>query len=336
MNKKAIMLLSGGLDSTLAVRVLLDQGIEITAVNFTSPFCQCSARQGGCGREALRVAGEFGIPIEVIAKGLDYMKVVEHPKFGYGRGMNPCLDCRIFMLKKAGALMGELGASFVATGEVLGQRPMSQHRRALEIIEKESGLEGLILRPLSAGNLKPTIAEREGIVDRERLLSIAGRSRKEQMRLAEGYGIREYPCPAGGCLLTDTTVSARLRDLFAHQPGYGLVDLQLLKIGRHFRLNAGLKLIVGRNEKENERIESLAPAGSVLISPSGFKGPTALLAGTVSPESEEEAGMIVAAFSRERLEKYPLLGRLKGGRTREFAVFGRYARQECDRLKIGF
>jgi tRNA-uridine 2-sulfurtransferase len=177
MNRRAIALLSGGLDSTLAVKMMLEQGIEMMAVNFTSAFCNCTPKTAGCRHQASKIAQEFGIPIKV-TKGMDYMEMVRKAPHGYGRGMNPCIDCRIYMLKKVKELMAGEGASFVVTGEVLGQRPMSQHRQAIRTIEKASGLEGLILRPLSAQYFEPTVPEEEGIVDRERLLAISGRSRK--------------------------------------------------------------------------------------------------------------------------------------------------------------
>jgi len=193
MNMKAIGLLSGGLDSTLAVRMIVDQGVEVIAVKFTSPFCQCDS--GGCCHAAEQ-ARRMGIPLKTFAKGDDYLEVVRHPKHGWGSGINPCIDCRIFMLKKTVEYMREIGASFLFTGEVLGQRPMSQHRRALNLIERESGLVNKILRPLSAQLLPPTEAELNGWVDRAKLLAVSGRSRKPQMALAKELEVTDTPCPA--------------------------------------------------------------------------------------------------------------------------------------------
>ncbi|MFQ5354411.1 MAG: hypothetical protein ACE5DR_05640, partial [Thermodesulfobacteriota bacterium] len=250
---KAVALLSGGLDSTLAVKMIIDQGIEVHALNFTSAFCTCttSARKaGGCKSESRRVAEEFGIPIKVMVKGDDYMDIVRAPAHGYGKGMNPCVDCRIYMFKAAKKYMEEIGASFILTGEVLGQRPMSQRRDTMRIIERDSGLTGLILRPLCAGHLEPTIAEKEGLVDRKKLLSVAGRGRRPQMDLAEELGVNDYPCPSGGCLLTDQVFSKKVRDLVDNKEDIKSRDLQLLRTGRHFRYE-GFKIVVGRDEADN-------------------------------------------------------------------------------------
>src|SRR6266702_111372 len=185
MKRKAIALLSGGLDSTLAVKMMLDLGIEVEALNFTSPFCTCTGKNSGCKSEAVRVAQEYNIPIKVVHKGLDYLEIVRNPVHGYGKGVNPCVDCRIYLLRKAKEYMLESGADFVFTGEVLGQRPMSQRRDTLRVIERESGLEGLLLRPLSAKHFHPPLELRYRRVDQEKLLAIQGRSRKAQMELAE-------------------------------------------------------------------------------------------------------------------------------------------------------
>ncbi len=335
MNKKAIALLSGGLDSSLAVRMMLDQGIEITAVNFNSPFCNCTPKKAGCKHQARKVAEEFGVPIRVIAKGMDYMRMVQNPPHGHGRGMNPCVDCRIYMLRKVREMMPGEGASFVVTGEVLGQRPMSQRRRTLDVIEQESGLEGLILRPLSARNLPPTEPERAGVVDREKLLAISGRSRKTQIMLAEELGVKDYPCPAGGCLLTDEVIAARLKDLFAHVPDYGMLDLQYLKIGRHFRLRPGLKFVVGRDREENESIEALAPAGAALFIPEDFSGPTAIAFGLPEPSEESLIGAVIAGYCREKRDVYFVRRRMRGGDESVLTVREPIAREKADAWRVG-
>jgi hypothetical protein len=292
---KAIALLSGGLDSTLAVRLILDQGIEVEALNFVTPFCTCNREGRGC--EARHVADEFGISCKTVALTEEFFQAIMQPRYGYGRGMNPCLDCRILMFSRARERMETSGAAFVFTGEVLGQRPMSQHRRAMRIIDRESGLDGRVLRPLSARLLEPTIPEREGLVDRERLLAIQGRSRKPQMALAERYGIADYPCPAGGCRLTDPGFARRMRDLVRFGPHFDLNDVNLLKVGRHFRLSPGAKAVVGRNEHENRRISILARQGDLLLEVKGCGSPITLLRGEADRGEIYLAAAITARYS---------------------------------------
>jgi tRNA-specific 2-thiouridylase len=226
---KAIALLSGGLDSTLAAKVMMEQGIELEGLNFLTVFCTCTNRGETC-LASQKAVENLGIPLKIFNVSEEYLSVMKHPKHGYGRNMNPCIDCRIFMLKKTKAYMEESGAAFIITGEVLGQRPMSQRKDAMRLIEREAGLEGFILRPLSAKVLPITVPERERWVDREKLLKIEGRSRKPQIELAEHYSIRDYPCSAGGCLLTDPGFSKRMKDLMLHNPEFSLNDVHLLKI----------------------------------------------------------------------------------------------------------
>jgi tRNA-specific 2-thiouridylase len=294
MKPKAIALLSGGLDSTLAVRLVLDQGIEVEALNFVTPFCNCN-RKGRC--EAKRVADELDMPCKTIAVTDEFFQVIRNPKHGYGRGMNPCLDCRILMFSRARERMEESGAAFVFTGEVLGQRPMSQHRQSMRIIDRESGLHGRVLRPLSARLLEPTIPEQGGLVDREKLLAIQGRSRKPQMALAEAHGINDYPCPAGGCLLTDPGFARRMRDLVRFRPHFDLNDVNLLKVGRHFRLSPEAKAVVGRNEGENRRLQILARQGDALFEVKGCGSPITLLRGESGVEEIYLTAAITARYS---------------------------------------
>jgi hypothetical protein len=214
----------------------------------------------------------------VIGVGDAYLDVIRSPKYGYGTQMNPCVDCRIYMFRIAKRYMEEIGAGFVATGEVLGQRPMSQRRHPLEVIEHDSGLEGLLLRPLSAKVLEPTLPELDGAVDRNRLLGLSGRSRHEQMELAKGYGITGYSQPAGGCQLTDANFATKVKDLFAHEPRPTTRDMELLTVGRHLRLSPTTKVILGRNQLENLMLEGYAEDLSALIVPK-FAGPTALIDG---------------------------------------------------------
>lgn len=301
MNRKAVVLLSGGLDSILATKLMLNQGIDVSALHFTSPFCNCThGKNKGCGIQAMNSAEELGVQVTVKTKGIDYLKLLQNPRHGYGKNMNPCIDCRIFMLNVAGRFMREVNASFIVTGEVLGQRPMSQRKEAIRLIERESGLEGLILRPLSAHHFPPTIPEKEGIVVREKLLGLAGRSRKGQYELAETYNLSEFSCPAGGCLLTDPIFAGKLRDLFHFDPGCTMNDAALLKIGRHFRLSEKTKLIVGRDKEENERLRSLSHAGHLFLRPLSFIGPSGLLVGRADGIHIDVAANIMASYAKDR------------------------------------
>ena len=293
---KAIGLLSGGLDSTLAIKLILEQGIEIEALNFLTVFCNCTSGERTClaGKSA---ADQLGIKLKVLEISQEYLEIVKNPRHGYGRNLNPCIDCRIFMLKKAGLYMRESGASFLVTGEVLGERPMSQRLEAMRIIERESGLEGLILRPLSAKLFPPTIPEKEGWVNREKLLAIEGRSRKPQIKLAGELGIRDYPCPAGGCLLTDDKFSDRFRDLMKYTPDFRLNDVKLLKLGRHFRFSPGAKLVVGRNEKENASLTTLTEESDQYFIPAEVNGPTGVGRGLFTHDEIMLSSQIIARYS---------------------------------------
>ncbi len=265
---KAVALFSGGLDSILAVKLILDQGIEIKGVNFRTPFFGLD--------EALMMAKDLDIDLEIIDITRELLEVLKNPKHGFGKNMNPCIDCHALMFKRAGEYMSKIGASFILSGEVLGERPMSQNRNSLSIIERESGFEGRILRPLSALLLPETIPEKEGLVDRNKLLDISGRSRKRQMELAGKMDLKDYPSPAGGCKLTDPGFSKRLRDLFT-QEKFSLEDIELLKLGRHFRLSKDDKLVVGRNKEENEQLKDFFQDGDFLFKAKNLKGPISLL-----------------------------------------------------------
>ncbi|KMQ49514.1 tRNA (5-methylaminomethyl-2-thiouridylate)-methyltransferase [Chitinispirillum alkaliphilum] len=278
-NITAIGLLSGGLDSTLAAKLILEQGIKIVAVNFVSPFCNCTSQNAGCSAVVKAVQQLGDIPLKRISMGDEYLRMVRDPKYGHGSGMNPCIDCRIMKISMAAEYMKEIGADFLFTGEVLGQRPMSQHRRAIDIIDKGSGVKGLILRPLSAAHFEPTIPEIEGWVDRDKFLDITGRSRKPQIALAEEKGIHDFPCPAGGCKLTEKHFSDRLRDYLDHTENPSVKDMALLKVGRHFRNENGDKIIVARDEIEGSILEQLSRLNDHLLMPD-FPAPTVILKGT--------------------------------------------------------
>jgi hypothetical protein len=314
MQKKAVVLLSGGLDSTLACRILQEQGIEIEAINFRTAFACCKD-------DALEAARQFGIKVSVLSLGEDYFKLVEKPKYGWGKGINPCVDCRAYMFRLARKFMELCGASFVASGEVLGQRPMSQMMRQLTIIEEESGLKGLLLRPLSAKLLAPTFPEENGIVDRERLYGISGRSRKELLTLAVKYGIDDPPTPSTGCLLTEPDFAKKVRDVFDHVPEYTRWHFDTLKVGRHFRLSAEAKAILGRDQEENKTLEVLHREGSVLIVPANFKGPSALIVGKSGQELEEKVSGLILHYTKHPLVRPCLFERHEGG-AKEVVSYG--------------
>jgi tRNA U34 2-thiouridine synthase MnmA/TrmU len=290
--KRAVGLLSGGLDSTLAILLMKEQGIDVHVVHFAGPW--------GCDEEAYqRAADQLGITVKILQKGEEYIDLVRNPKFGYGRNMNPCIDCRAYMFKRAKPYMEEVGASFLFTGEVLGQRPMSQTLGSMKKIDREADMEGWILRPLSAQWLEPTIPEKLGIVDRGKLLDVQGRTRKTQMEWARKYAIT-YPSPAGGCLLTQKEFTPKLQDLFQHEERPSMTDARLLRYGRHFRVRPDLKLVVGRNAEENAKMEALARQGNryTLIQPADFKGPTALADGPLAGEDAQLAASLVVHYSK--------------------------------------
>ena len=274
---KAVALLSGGLDSSLAVRMMLQQGIDVEAVAIKTPFCDFDCGKG-CGHRVKEVADELGIKLKTVYFGEEYLRMLKNPKHGYGSGMNPCIDCRGMMYNAAKEHMKSTSADFVITGEVLFQRPMSQNNRALHIIEKETGMESKVLRPLSAKHLPPTEAENMGLIKRENMGDIKGRSRKGQLALAKHFGISEPPNAAGGCLLTDPRFSKRVKDIMDHCDDIPtLNDIELLKVGRHFRISHDAKFVVGRNKDENEVMKALVTHGDIIIEVKDYVGPTCIL-----------------------------------------------------------
>ena len=298
--RKCIALFSGGLDSLLAVRVMRDAGVEVKILNFNIGFYFSQYEKKG---NVLIYKGKVpeGYDIEVVDISGDFYEMIKNPAHGFGKNMNPCIDCKIFMLKKAKELLSAYGAGFVITGEVLGQRPMTQNPRAMKLIEKESGLEGFLLRPLCAKKLQPTEPEKLGWVDREKMLGISGRSRKEQLALAEKWGMSDYvKTPAGGCILTDKEYSARLRDFLVHQgeDSISADDVFLLTKGRHFRRDK-IKFIIGRNKSENEALIKYAGKG-VLFECKKVPGPAALGFGDLSAKDKEFIAAAAAGYSDGR------------------------------------
>jgi tRNA-uridine 2-sulfurtransferase len=296
LGKRAVALISGGLDSVLAARVVMDQGYQVTGLFFTSPF---SKSYGAEERTpAAAVCRSIGIDLRISDLGQPYIDLIRNPRHGYGKNINPCIDCKIHMLERARSVMDEIGAPFLVTGEVLGQRPMSQRRDTLHVIERDSGLKGLILRPLSAALLPPTRAEQDGLIDRSKLLGISGRSRTVQLRLAERFGIQGFSTPAGGCLLTDKNYAEKLRDLFQDKASITTQDVQLLAVGRHFRFDSGTKIVLGRDNRENQALLAYASLGYHLFTPHDFPGPVALFSGTPEPEVKQAIGRLIITYSK--------------------------------------
>jgi hypothetical protein len=296
LTHKAVALFSGGLDSTLSILIVLKQGVKVTALKFLTPFDHAAPNSSLLHKELLSNAEKFGFDVKICEISNQFLEMVKKPKFGYGKNMNPCIDCRILMLKAARDFMKKTEADFIISGEVLGQRPMSQRKNILYLIDKEAGVTDDVLRPLSAKLLRITVPESTGIIKKDMLFDFRGRSRKPQMALAKEFGLTDYPAPAGGCLLTEPHYAHRLKDLFTHQPDPDLDDLSLLRIGRHFRFSPTCKIIVGRNKAENEKIWPLAAKGC-LLKVEDYGSPTALVVGEVTDETLMVAASLCARYS---------------------------------------
>jgi len=296
MSHKAIALLSGGLDSALAVLILVRQGIQVKAIKFRTHF-DTDTSSASPGYYPVSLAGRFGFDVDVLDLGDRFLDIVKNPKHGYGKNMNPCIDCRILMLREAKVLMGQTGADFIVTGEVLGQRPMSQRKDMLYHIDKEAGVTDLVLRPLSAKLLRVTVPERKGIINRETFYDFSGRSRKPQMALAEEFLLKDYPLPAGGCLLTEPNYGFRLKDLLTFDPSPAVRDIDLLRIGRHFRFSPSCKIIIGRDEDENALIASLTVNGNCLLRVDGYGSPLTLVTGEITEEALRVAASLCTRYS---------------------------------------
>ena len=307
---KAIALISGGLDSMLAAKTVMEQGVHVEGINFFTGFCveghthaiRAKDKARPKRNNALWVAEQLGIKLHIVDVIEEYKKVLLNPKHGYGANMNPCLDCKIFMVNKARQWISENGFDFIITGEVIGQRPMSQRKATMPIVAKESGADDLLLRPLCAKNLPPTLPEHEGWIDRDKLHDITGRSRKPQMVMAERFGLKDYAQPAGGCcFLTDKNYSAKLVDLWQAQGSreYELDDIMLLKVGRHIRPKANFKVIVAREEGEGRFMEGYKRE-FVSMKCSSHSGPLALVDGETSAEDLYLAASITARYGQSR------------------------------------
>ncbi len=316
MNKKvrALGLLSGGLDSILAVKVLEAQGIEVVGLSFITPFFGAKLAE--------KAAGDLKIELIIQDITVPHFEMLKNPEHGYGKTMNPCIDCHALMLNIAGKIMQEQGYDFIFTGEVLDERPMSQNRRSLEVVARSSGYADYILRPLSAKLLEPIKPETEGKIDREKLLNIRGRSRRPQIALAKEFNVIEYPNPAGGCLLTDKGFSNRLKELLSKNGQPDKRDLQLLSVGRHFRLGDNHKLVLGRDQSENKRIQDSYLENDYLLTVKDIPGPSCLLIGSSNGIELfiEKAAQICAAYSdTKENEQYVVIAEHKQ-QTKEVLV----------------
>jgi tRNA-specific 2-thiouridylase len=326
---QCIVMFSGGLDSTIAVHLLKQQGLSVTALHFALPF------ESGLDFDHSAVkkyADGLSVPLRIEEEGEEFLGMVSNPEFGYGKCANPCIDCRIHRLKKAEVIMDEVGASFIATGEVIGQRPKSQRKDSLLLIERTAGLEGLLLRPLSAQLLEPTIPETKGWVDRSKLLAIKGRSRKEQIAYAKKYELK-HGAPAGGCVLTEKEVANRFVELKKHEGKISLSDFKLLAYGRHFRINPEPRLIVGRFKGENDIIEKLFEEGDIKIGLAEITGPIGLGRGVFAEDDIQKAASIVARYSRDRGKDSTLVKIEKEGVVRNIKVKPT-CDEDCNKLRI--
>lgn len=289
---KGLCLFSGGLDSMLAIRLLQRRGVDAVGLTFVSYFFNAET--------PIKMARQLNVSLRVVDISLEHLEMVKQPRYGYGKNMNPCLDCHLMMLRRAKQIMTEEGFYFVATGEVLGERPFSQNLAALNLLEKESGLAGYLLRPLSAKLLPSTIPEQKGLINREKLLDISGRSRQRQMALALEWGILEYPTPAGGCCLTDPGFGGRFKELLAHWPEAGGDDIQLLKYGR-ILWQDNILLIIGRDQAENNQLEQLRQKKDILVSPKNFSGPTILIRNKINISFNTEP---IISLAEELIQRY--------------------------------
>ena len=322
---RALGLCSGGLDSILAALVLRRQGIDVEWVVFETPFFLADKAQRAARLNRVPITVKHILPI--------YLEMLKNPPAGYGKQMNPCMDCHALMFKLAGEEMQARGFDFLFSGEVSGQRPMSQNKNSLRYVEKNSGFDGYIVRPLSAQNLPVTLPEKEGLVDREKLLNFSGRTRKPQLELAASLGVTDFPSPAGGCLLTEKGYTSRLRDLFKHQDTYRDKEFYLLSYGRHLRLNAGHKLIVGRSKLENQKIEALIdPVVDTEFRVQNWPGPVSLVPNGCDDAAARQAAAICAGYSKAPSDKPAAVLVIQGDRKTTLTVMPTPPRENKTRL----
>ncbi len=294
---KAVALYSGGLDSTLAILVMQKQGVEVTAITFMNHFGCDISDKSSCSKDPFAASIKFGFKVKLSHLSDKFLEIVKNPKFGHGKNMNPCMDCRVLMLKEAKVFMEMIKADFLITGEVVGQRPMSQRKECFPMVDKAADVKGLVVRPLCGKLMPPTLAEEQGLIKRELMCDFNGRSRKPQMALAEELGLTEYPSPAGGCLLTDPNYSYKLRDLRDHNKDPEYKDINFLKVGRQFRFSDDCKIFVGRHKEENEAIKALSGSDDIMMRVEGCGSPTVVLLGNVTDEAMKFAASICARYS---------------------------------------
>ncbi len=327
--KKCIVMFSGGLDSTIAVHLMQQQNLEVVALHFVLPF------QSHLDFEHAGIKGyadALGVPLRIEEEGEEFLAMVSNPDFGYGKHANPCIDCRIHRLQKAFTIMQEIGASFIVTGEVMGQRPMSQRKECLGMIEEKCGFAGLLVRPLCAQLLEPTIPEQKGWIDRSTLLGISGRSRKEQLAYAKQHNLK-HAAPAGGCVLTEEEVSKRFDELRTRQGDLSLSDFKLCAYGRHFRIDPECRAIIGRFQGENDVLEKLAEKNDVLMEMAEITGPSGLIRGSCSEEALQKSASLLARYSRARTEATALVKIVKDGTSREVSV-APASEELCETVRI--
>lgn len=297
---KAVALYSGGLDSTLAILVMQKQGVEVTAITFMNHFGCDISDKSSCSKDPFAASIKFGFKVKLSHLSDKFLEIVKNPKYGHGKNMNPCMDCRILMLKEAKVFMEMIKADFLITGEVVGQRPMSQRKDCFPVVDKTADVKGLVVRPLCGKILTPTIAEEQGLIKRELMYDFNGRSRKPQMALAEELGLTDYPSPAGGCLLTDPNYSYKLKDLLEHNKDPEYKDINFLRVGRQFRYSDGCKIFVGRHMEENEAMKALADPDDIMMRVEGCGSPTVVLLGNVTDEAIGLAASICARYSDDK------------------------------------
>jgi tRNA U34 2-thiouridine synthase MnmA/TrmU len=297
---KAVALYSGGLDSTLAILTMMKHGVDITAITFMNHFGCDISDKSSCSKDPFAASVKFGFKVKLAHLSDKFLEIVKNPVFGHGKNMNPCVDCRILMLREAKVFMEMTGADFLITGEVLGQRPMSQRKDSFPVIDKAADVKGLVVRPLCGKLLPASIAEGKGMISRDMLLDFNGRSRKPQIELAKEFGLTEYPAPAGGCLLTDPNYSHKLSDLLEYNKDPAYKDINFLRTGRQFRYSYDCKIIVGRDHQDNEAIISLADKDDYRLYVEGFGSPVTVLLGNVTDDALAVAASICARYSGAR------------------------------------